>query len=123
MPWDSPFASTPSRPPDPSCSPTATAGADQVMTCGSPNCFRTRNWGRCARPLWRREKWCCVRPGRRSYCDAVELVDQDGAGDHRQELSIVAESTRVRLLSPVVPPDGVTWCWPVVWGRVRGAVA
>jgi hypothetical protein len=35
-----------------------------------------------------------------------ELVGEDGAGNHRQELSIVAVSTRVRLLSPVVPPDG-----------------
>jgi hypothetical protein len=51
-----------------------------------------------------------------------ELVDQDGAGGHRQELSIVAVSTRVRFLSPVVPPDGrevsVTGL-----GRVRGTVA
>ena len=35
-------------------------------------------------------KWGCGRPGRRSHCDAYELVTQDGAGDHRQELSIVA---------------------------------
>jgi hypothetical protein len=35
-------------------------------------------------------KWGCGRPGRRSHCDAYELVSQDGAGDHRQELSIVA---------------------------------
>ena len=35
-------------------------------------------------------KWVGGRPGRRSNCDAFELVDQDGAGDHRQELSIVA---------------------------------
>src|SRR5664280_3795138 len=33
-------------------------------------------------------KWGCGRPGRRSHCDAYELVTQDGAGDHRQELSI-----------------------------------
>ena len=35
-----------------------------------------------------------------------ELVDQDGVRGHRQELSIVAVSTRVRLLSHVAPPDG-----------------
>ena len=35
-------------------------------------------------------KWGCGRPGRRFHCDAYELVGQDGVGDHRQELSIVA---------------------------------
>ena len=35
-------------------------------------------------------KWVYGRPGRRSNCDACQLVSQDGAGDHRQELSIVA---------------------------------
>jgi MoaA/NifB/PqqE/SkfB family radical SAM enzyme len=35
-------------------------------------------------------KWGCGRPGRRSHCDACQLVTQDGVGDHRQELSIVA---------------------------------
>jgi hypothetical protein len=35
-------------------------------------------------------KWGCGCPGRRSHCDACQLVTQDGAGDHRQELSIVA---------------------------------
>ena len=35
---------------------------------------------------------------------------QDGVGDHRQELSIVAVSTRTRLFGPVVPPEGVTCC-------------
>jgi len=35
-------------------------------------------------------KWGCGRPGRRFHCDAYELVHQDGVGDHRQELSIVA---------------------------------
>jgi transposase len=51
-------------------------------------------------------KWGRVRPGRRSYCDALELVDQDGVGDHRQELSIVAVSTRVRLLRCGCAPRG-----------------
>jgi hypothetical protein len=55
-------------------------------------------------------------------CDALKLVDQDGAGDHRQELSIVAVSTRVRLLSPVVPPDGVRYIGPS-GGGFCGAVA
>jgi hypothetical protein len=31
---------------------------------------------------------------------------QDGVGDYRQELSIVAVSTRTRLFGPVVPPGG-----------------
>ncbi len=31
---------------------------------------------------------------------------QDGVGGRRQELSIVAVSTRTRLFGPVVPPDG-----------------
>src|SRR5664280_2855866 len=55
-----------------------------------------------------------------------ELVSQDGSGDHRQELSIVASSTRVRLLSPVVPPDGLLhgWVIPSGWkGTVHGRSA
>ena len=39
-------------------------------------------------------------------------------GDHRQELSIVASSTRVRLFSPVVPPDGRELLSCVVWEGV-----
>jgi hypothetical protein len=36
----------------------------------------------------------------------LQLVSQYGAGGHRQELPIVAVSTRMRLFGPVVPPDG-----------------
>src|SRR5437588_10197730 len=98
--------------------------AEPVVPFARPRLdFRIRNWGRCARPLWRREKWCCVRPGRRSYCAAAELVAQAGGGDHRQELTIVAERTRLRRLSPGGPPDGVGGGWWGVWARVRGAVA
>jgi hypothetical protein len=35
-------------------------------------------------------KWGRGRPGRRFHSDACELVQEDGGGDHRQELSIVA---------------------------------
>jgi hypothetical protein len=35
-------------------------------------------------------KWGCGRPGCRFRFDAGQLVLKDGAGDHRQELSIVA---------------------------------
>jgi hypothetical protein len=81
-----------------------------VQTCQRKLLDRTLIWNQEPGPLrWaavEAGKWGRARPGRRSYCDALKLVDQDGVGDHRQELSIVAVSTRVRLLSPVVPPDG-----------------
>jgi hypothetical protein len=57
-----------------------------------------------------RDVGCTVMP--------LELVDQDGVGGHRQELSIVVVSTRVRLLSPVVPPEGCVGAYRFVWGRV-----
>jgi hypothetical protein len=73
----------------------------------APSVLRIRSRGRCAGPLWRRENGAAfVRDADRTVMPP-ELVDQDGVGGHRQELSIVAVSTRVRLLSPVVPPDGV----------------
>jgi hypothetical protein len=61
---------------------------------------------RCAGPPWRRENGAALVRNADRTVMPPELVDQDGVGDHRQELSIVAVSTRVRLLSPVVPPDG-----------------
>jgi hypothetical protein len=76
-----------------------------------PVMFRVRNRGRCAGPPWRREKWSgSVRDADESVMP-FELVSQDGVGDHRQELSIVAVSTRTRLFGPVVPPDGAEDGW------------
>jgi hypothetical protein len=88
-----------------------------------PGAFEDQEPGpRCAGPPWRRENGVApVRDADRTVMPP-ELVDQDGAGGHRQELSIVAVSTRVRLLSPVAPPDGRDLVLRRL-GRVRGAVA
>jgi hypothetical protein len=87
------------------------------------NTFQTSSWGRCAGPPWWRENGVALVRDADVSVMPCELVDQYGAGGHRQELSIVASSTRVRLLSPVVPSDGVTWLFCVVWGGCCGVVA
>jgi transposase len=48
----------------------------------------------------------------------VSSWSQYGVGGHRQELSIVAVSTRTRFFGPVVPPDGRVSGLSVVWGWV-----
>jgi hypothetical protein len=59
-------------------------------------------------------------------CDACELVGEDGVGGHRQELSIVAVSTRTRFFG-LCGPSGrarVRVCRFVRLGEgVRGVVA
>ncbi len=85
--------------------------------------YRTSSWGRCAGPPWRRENGVALVRDADVSVMPCELVDQYGAGGHRQELSIVAVSTRVRLLSPVVPPDGRVRPIGSSLGRVHGVVA
>src|SRR5664280_1899912 len=75
--WATPSASTPSKPPNSPNAASLTAIFDAGFLAPSGAAAEAGKWG-------------YGRPGRRSHCDAYELVTQDGAGDHRQELSIVA---------------------------------
>ena len=68
---------------------------------------RVSNRGRCAGPLWRRENGVAFVRDADVSVMPVSSWSQYGAWGHRQELSIVAVSTRTRLFGPVVPPDGV----------------
>nr|MDQ5827982.1 hypothetical protein [Chloroflexota bacterium] len=69
--------------------------------------YLVSNRGRCARPLWRRENGAAFVRDADVSVMPVSSWSQYGAWGHRQELSIVAVSTRTRLFGPVVPPDGV----------------
>src|SRR5581483_5448896 len=72
----------------------------------NPLCLHVRNRGRCTgRCGGGKMGSAFVRDADRTVM-LLRSWSQDGVGGRRQELSIVAVSTRTRLFGPVVPPDG-----------------